>query len=431
MTTPTHTPAPAAPPGRPAILPAVARVLASRVALATGLRQRPDGWRRAAGLVLRSEASTFVLSAFGLDAWSDLRQTSHASPHEPHDTASTQSHLEHRLAAFLASEPRFRIRVITHGIEDRAEPSPTPGFTLRFEPMPEGPARFVAPASWKPDPTHSHPTASAIANLVCRVSHLGACDVWARFNHAVIDGVPAQEIMSRLETAWGSAEPVTFPTPEAFEPLATPRTSPGRADLAEIQSFVDFAPLLAWRKQVNATLPEPLTVTGAILWRLGQHPSLAGLHLGTTVETAAQGAIDRGVGVISVIPRNYAPRPNGLARFAQDFAREMERTRRRATSGCKALDAAALIPQSSARALLDRTLERSPRVFGAAALSMLKDAKVFGAPISEVGHPRGLMTIGSLSLPATDGRKVGCVCVKGPREAIAPYPRILREVMSS
>ena len=64
---------------------------------------------------------------------------------------------------------------------------------------------------------------------------------------------------------------------------------------------------------------------------------------------------------------------------------------------------------------------------------MLKDAAIFGTPIAEVDHADGFITIGSVSLPRSDGRKggVGCVTVKGPAERIADYPRLIAHAIAS
>ena len=56
---------------------------------------------------------------------------------------------------------------------------------------------------------------------------------------------------------------------------------------------------------------------------------------------------------------------------------------------------------------------------------MLRDAKVFGAPIGDVGHPDGFIAIGSVALPTRDERKVGCVTVKGPASRVCNYPALL------
>jgi hypothetical protein len=64
------------------------------------------------------------------------------------------------------------------------------------------------------------------------------------------------------------------------------------------------------------------------------------------------------------------------------------------------------------------------------AVTILKDARVFGAPVATVGHPFGFIAIGSVGLPTSNGSKVGCIMAKGPRDVVSEYPRLLREVFA-
>jgi hypothetical protein len=63
------------------------------------------------------------------------------------------------------------------------------------------------------------------------------------------------------------------------------------------------------------------------------------------------------------------------------------------------------------------------------ALTILKDASVFGAPLADAGHVDGFIALGSAALTTRDGRKVGCVTIKGPHQRIADYPRLLSEAV--
>jgi len=264
---------------------------------------------------------------------------------------------------------------------------------------------------------------------VCRLSERGAADVWLRVNHVGADGVPIQDMLNRLEAEWGLSEEVRFPTPEAFAPLAEPRPIAGGSELREIQMFADFSPLVRWRKHENGRLPQPMTLAAAVLWALARQPALAGLQMGTTVEVSERYGLERGVGVVVVRPADYFGRADGLCRYVRRFNRELDRTRRRASASCKTLDAAALIDPRSAGSLLRHALQNVPGAFGDVALTMLKDGKVFGAPIAEVGHARGFIAIGSVALPSADGRQVGCITVKGPASVVATYPSIIRDAI--
>lgn len=405
----------------------VGLVLLNRALLRVGLRRRVEGWRHAAGLLLRGEAATFVLSAFNLDVWSDV-----ATP-PPFSVESTTQHLAERLEVFLAGEPSVHIRMRTNSIQLRCEPAGAASYTLGFEQWVDGPARFIRPESWTPTVSQQRefPPEEALLNIICRVHPEGGVDLWMRANHAGIDGVPVQEVLSRLEAAWHRRGPVIFPTPEAFAAYQGPRSCAGRAGLLEMQDFIDFSPLLKWRSKTNATLPAPLTVSAALMWCLARNKAFDGLCMGTTVEVPAKDGLASGVGIVVVKPADYFGKNTGLTDYARDFNRQLELTRKRTSDGCKTLDAAAFIPLKMEAALLHRALEQGGRAFGSLGLTILRDASVFGAPMSDHGYADGFIAIGSIALDAGNGRRVGCVTVKGPPQRISIYPKLLREIISS
>ncbi|HEX4792450.1 MAG TPA: hypothetical protein VH370_01590 [Humisphaera sp.] len=393
------------------------------------LRRRVDGWRRGAGLILRGEGATFILSAFGLDTGAQARSSA--------TSFDAPRHVSERLAAFLAGEAELHRRVRRGELEDKSEPCTGPSYTLGFERWVEGPARFVRPDLWTGTdcsaarPQESGGTTDPLLNIICRISDAGAVDIWVRVNHVGTDGAPVQEALSRLESQWGSRETVFFPTPEEFAPYAGPRRCPGRDDAAEAQVFIDFTPLLEWRKRMNESLPEPLTVGAALIWQMAQHPAFADRFIASAVQVRPSRGMGRGVSMLVIRPSKYFSRRNGLANFARVFNRQVYLAHRRRNAGCKALDAAALIPVTLELALLKSAMRRGGRDFGSMGLSILKDAKVFGAPLADIGHDDGFLAIGGMDLPTRDGRRVGCVTIKAPAHKIADYPKRLCEVIEA
>lgn len=408
------------------LLTAAGLTLLNRGLLRAGVRQRIDGWRRAAGVVLRGEESTFVLSAFGLNAASSGQS---AAP----GTEAFQALLAARLDRFLLEQPACRVAVRRGPTADRAEPVAAPVYTLVFEPFVPGAARFIPPTTWTPasDAPAVEGTIAPLMNLVCRAAPNGAVDIWARLNHVAADGAPMQEVLSALESAWGTAEQVVYPSPEEFQPCIEPRPLPSRPGLAEIQFFARFDRLLAWRRLENQRLPQPMTLAAAILWRLSHAPEFQGLHFGTTVDVEPREGLARAVGVVVVRPAEFAHRADGLSRYVTAFNRSLELARRRESSAVKTIDGAAFIPASMARRLLRHGLKRVPSAFGQVGLTMIRDARVFGAPIAEAGHERGFIAIGGVTLPTADGGSVGCVSVKGKADDIARWPGRIREAIEA
>src|ERR1043165_8898830 len=387
----------------------------SRLGLRVRLLSRRDGWRRAAGLILRSPRSTFVLSAFGLDIWADR-------PEGGARDCADHTHFSGRLHAFLESETEFHVSVKREGCEHRIQPCGRPSYTLAFQAWEHGSARFVPPRRWI-EPGAYSTGAGAVLHFVCRAGPAGHADLWVRVDHVAADGVPVQDMLGRLEATFGVAELVEYPAPSE---VIDGGESDLDSELAEAQVFVDFGPLLAWRKKENSRISEPMTVSAAMVWRLGNHPAFAPLHIGSTVEVEALDGLKQGVGVVVMRPADYRA-PRGLSDYVRDFNARIRLTRGRASTSCKTLDAAAHLPPTLARVLLRHALERDPRAFGTMALTIIKDAKVFGAPIAEFGHPHGFVAVGSVALPTKDGRRVGCVTMKGPANVIARYPALIQE----
>ena len=128
-------------------------------------------------------------------------------------------------------------------------------------------------------------------------------------------------------------------------------------------------------------------------------------------------------------PSDYARRPNGLIDYVREFNRQVELTRTRRSSGARTLDACAHLPPRLANSLLRYALEHDDRAFGTMGLTILKDAKVFGAPLGDAGHAAGFIAIGSMALPTSGGRAVGCVTIKGTRARVEAYPGVIREAV--
>ncbi len=218
--------------------------------LRLGLRRPVNGWRRGAGLVLRGDAAKFVLSAFNLDILSDQE------PRVPQTPDQLQQHLRRRLAKFLQPQRQFHCLIRHETDRHHVIPHTVPGYTLAFEPWIDGPARFIRPDAWNGEHgTSAVPETSPVLEFVCRIAPDQLADVWVRVNHVAADGVPVQEMLSRLEKAWGVGKPLVVPAGEEFEPHTAPRPSPGRAGTAEVQTFIKFDRLLAWRSGKTKNFP--------------------------------------------------------------------------------------------------------------------------------------------------------------------------------
>jgi hypothetical protein len=389
---------------------ALSLVLWNRSLNSAGLRKPKDGWRRGAGVALRGVESTFVLSSFGLQG--------------------TEHEIQERLLRLLHREPDYHVVIQTCKFEDRPLSYSSATFTIRSEQWQEGWGRFVCPDNWDGE---LHGIASSeihhkcLLNFVLRSHSSGICDVWMRVNHVGLDGVLAQQLLTKFE-AESDRDEVVFPRHEQFVSKFSPKVVEGRASAIELQTFIDLTPLLEWRRLQNKKLGENMTFSAAILWCLAKHDSFRKLRMGTTVDLAPTDECGRGVGVVVITPNDFMKKPNGLAKFVKAFNRQLEQTRQRTSEAMKVLNAAAAIPAQYERLVLRHAL-KSNQAFGNLGLTILRDASVFGAPIGEIGHDHGFIAIGSAQLPTQDGGRVACISIKGARGIVEQYATLLQQAL--
>lgn len=263
-------------------------------------------------------------------------------------------------------------------------------------------------------------------------------DVWMSAHHVGLDGVPLQELLSGLERAWGQGQPVLFPPPDRDQPFMDARlcSGPGERNVHEMLAFVDFSPVLALREALNATyaaeVGAPITFGTLIAWLLNLEPEFAGVRIASTVDVGPSGGYERDVDVVPLRPADFATGRNpwdGFVAFAREFNRLISLSRRRTSPLRLSMQTAGLLPARvhsqavySNPAALDDT-------FGSLCVTIIRDARVFVAPMTDLGLGHGFFGIGNANLPAADGRRVTAVSIKGEADTIAGHYAVLQRII--
>jgi len=449
-----------------------------------------DHWRRLVGLGLRSAASKFGLSALGLDLKgcnnaSELAQRLQqflAAEPEAHWALDHHRHVVERvpyprpdllLAEFGVDGSLQRIAPFLHRDVPTELPGPTralveesvtvaqqktcalaeavrgrallgalgrmPNASLAYarrllsapvlslESINADPlARFGAP-----DFRFRRGLGFGVLDFVARV-HASSGDLWLNVHHAGADGAPMQEMLSRLEREWGVSAAPDFPCDDGAGvsmlcPAQIPATD--RA-ISMVTDFIDFAPLLSERARFNAQLGVALPLSGFLIWKLAQEPEFAGRKFGTAVDLPPEGGSSRAVDLAAIRPSDYADQANGFSGFASDYIRLLSNARQRITPTYKAARMLAMTPLAIASRLVALDLEHGRRTFGTVGLSILKNAQVFSAPMSDFAWNDGFIAIGSMRLPALAGGSVAAVTIKGAEAQIRHYPAAIRRAIS-
>lgn len=461
-------------------LAAAGPILVGKSLVKLGLKPPPEAWRKLLGVALRGEPSKFGLSAFGLCVPADeLPDRLHAFLRTEPEAAYALTHTRHLCTRFACDTidlvvQHFDVGGELTGIDTLLDPNRPSGLdeatraSVRAAAVAAYRATARLPEALRPlelvgvaarglnpaavaylarlvkaaylsverlDPARRFepPALAARRGLGCNAftfaartdAATGTADLWGTAHHVAADGVPFQELFTRLEKAWGT-EPVVFP---AADTVYGPRRA-HHADEREVYhslSFHDFSPLLRLRKSVNAELGLDLPVAALLLWVLAKQPEFAATKFASTVDVPATPTRERCVDLVSRRPADFK---GDLAAFARSFLDGVAASRERRSPVQAAGADLSHLPPRLFRALLEAIPDQLADTFGEVGLSVIRAAKVFTAPLSDVAYPGGFLAVGGMGLPAAGGT-VGALSVKGTREQAELYPAVVARAVAA
>ena len=266
----------------------------------------------------------------------------------------------------------------------------------------------------------------------------GSVDLWASAHHVGLDGVPLQDLLERLERAWGIAETVAFPAAADGAPFVGPQAchAPGERAVDQLIAFVDLSPLFLLRRTLNTRysgdIGGEVTVGTLIAWLLAQEPEFNGVRIASTVDVAASGGYERDVDVVSLRPADYASGDSpwlGFTEYAREFNRQVAAARTRTSPVRVGMQTAGLLPAWAHAAAVRANPAALDETFGTLCVTIVREARVFIAPMTDLGLGHGFFAIGSGNLPSSSGGRVTAVSVKGDAGRIAHYPAILQRLL--
>ena len=265
----------------------------------------------------------------------------------------------------------------------------------------------------------------------------GTVDLWVNAHHVGLDGVPLQDCLGRLADAWGTDTPITFPVPGTppFGPHAC--HAPGERSVDHLTMFVDLSPVLSLRRDVSQRFRSQtggdVTLGTLLAWLLTAEKEFAGVRIASTVDVAASHGYERDVDVVSLRPADYRTGPgpwDGFAEFSREFNRLIAACRARTSPVRVGMQTAGLLPAWVHATLVRSTPASLDDTFGTLCITIIREARVFVAPMTDLGLGHGFFAIGSAALPSADGKVVTSVSVKGDAGRIAHYPAVLQRVIS-
>ena len=273
---------------------------------------------------------------------------------------------------------------------------------------------------------------------VARTGAAGTVDLWVSAHHVGLDGVPLQDLLDRLERAWGAGEIVAFPPPAPGRAFIDPHPchARGEREVDQLVTFVDLTPVFALREHLNARYAPAIgghvTFGTLIGWLLSQEPEFAGVRIASTVDVPASSGYERDVDVVSLRAADFATGEgpwDGFVEYAREFNRLIAAARARTSPVRAGMQTAGLLPAWAHAAVVRANPAALDDTFGTLCVTIVREARVFIAPMTDLGLSHGFFAIGSARLPSATGTPVTSVSVKGEAGRIAHYPAILQRVI--
>lgn len=333
-------------------------------------------------------------------------------------------------------------RLIPNRIEDQAghfvERILSAAF-IHFEELPlavstKDNRRFCVPSFIK----YKHP-GFGLLNIVCRfTADFNEVDLWIQFSHIPIDGVPAQEVLNNIRRNWGKSNDLKFPSPDYQEGIVPDlcSTKEAKNGVCHVYQFVDFQPFLRFRKELNKRYAkqanETVTSAALLIWKLAQYKEFEDIKFAVPIDLRATDCQERTLGFVFIRPNTYFDRDKpdrGFFKFQQEFNRQLRATRKRNSEGYRLLESFALASPMMYAATSKLMSGALKEFVGTVGVTIIKKADFFISPYSDI-HTGGFIAFSNFSLPSKNGGKVGVVSIKGPKEKIQKYMRIINDIIN-
>ena len=149
-----------------------------------------------------------------------------------------------------------------------------------------------------------------------------------------------------------------------------------------------------------------MTFGTLIAWLLSQEPEFAGVRIASTVDVAASSGYERDVDVVSLRAADFATGEGpwgGFIEYAREFNRLIAAARARTSPVRVGMQTAGLIPAWAHAAVVRANPASLDDAFGTLCVTIVREARVFIAPMTDLGLTHGFFAIGSARLPSAHG----------------------------
>lgn len=264
-------------------------------------------------------------------------------------------------------------------------------------------------------------------NIHIRILYDKSCDLWIQFNHAVIDGVQAAQIVGQLEKHW-NAKPFFFPAKGLNKFQVQDKINyHNKLPLCIATGLIEFDKLLEYRRMINnelgAELESPVTLAGMLLWGLGCTEKCKDMKFLIPIDIPEDAEHERTVGTAYIRPGKYSNPIIGREEFIAfqvAFNKQVSNTRIRNSVQYQVLEEFSILPHFAYHYSRKYLCNPMQEFIGSAALSVIKEPAFFTAPYA-CTTTDCIIAIGNVTIKTKNGKRAGAVTIKASEYDIIQY----------
>ncbi len=309
------------------------------------------------------------------------------------------------------------------------------GTFIHFETMPDFPDRLSEIRIKTPKFNRRRHIGGGLLNILCRFTpDYKEADLWMQYHHAPVDGTPMQEGLDKLSREWGKCGEITFP--DLDSPASKPEFSYFGNDIFRVRSFIDFSRLFKMRKEINekyyVDMGGNASITSLITWGLSRYDAFRDIKFVFPVDTTDLTDLDaeKSLSLVFLRPglfRSGHPLEDFL-RFQREFNQRLFATRMGRSESHEFLELMAMTHPFVYSFAINMMPKALCEIVGTLCFSIIKDAEIFIAPISEL-QKHGFIAIGSCRMKTESGQPVGSVSFCGEKKQVHNFLKSINEVI--
>lgn len=280
-------------------------------------------------------------------------------------------------------------------------------------------------------------------NIHCRFNeNYNDIDMWIQFHHAIFDGVPAQEIISKLRKEWGITRASQYPSMDFCNKPERIRASLKNSAINDNASYIktkamDFTPLIKARKNLIINplpgIESPVTLASMIAWGLSFTQDFKNVKFSIPNDLKARQGYKRTLGAVFTAPWAYKQKKDNKKAFIDyemDFNTSLAKMEQRTGECFKFMDYCKYTPLWS----MEKAFKIAPQMIeefvGTAVITIVKDSEIFLAPRPDI-FSKCVIAIGNMMIPSSDGRLLGAVSINSKKDDIDHYFSALKHAIDN